>query len=129
MNLDGTASIEKQGTGARNTQKSLRVSPGGHEPPQWAGWPEVLTLGEAAAYLRVPEAELERLAGRLGLPARQIGSEWRFSRSAIQEWLRHPSMKESLLRLAGSWRDDPHLDEMLAEIYRRRGRSMTEGAQ
>jgi hypothetical protein len=31
-------------------------------------WPEVLTLAEAAAYLRVPEAEVERIAGTQGLP-------------------------------------------------------------
>jgi excisionase family DNA binding protein len=92
-------------------------------------WPEVLTLAEAAAYLRVAEAELERIVGTQGLPARRIGSEWRFSRTAIQDWLRRPSMKESLLRLAGSWKDDPTVDEMLAEIYRQRGRPSMEEAQ
>jgi excisionase family DNA binding protein len=86
----------------------------------------VLTLAEAAAYLRVPEAELERVAGTQGLPGRQIGSEWRFSRAAIQDWLRRPSMKERLLQLAGSWKDDPYVEEMLAEIYRQRGRPMIE---
>ena len=95
-------------------------------PVRAAGWPDVLTLAEAAAYLRVPEAELGRLTGSQGLPGRRIGSEWRFSRAAILDWLRRPSMKESLLRLAGSWKDDPYLDEMLDEIYRQRGRPMTE---
>jgi excisionase family DNA binding protein len=85
----------------------------------------VLTLAEAAAYLRVSEAELRRMVGTQSLPGRRIGSEWRFSREAIQDWLRHPSMKESLLQLAGSWKDDPNLDEMIAEIYRQRGRPMT----
>jgi excisionase family DNA binding protein len=89
-------------------------------------WPEVLTLAEAAAYLRVPEAELGRMAGSQGLPGRRIGTEWRFSRAAIQDWLRRPSMKESLLQLAGIWKDDPDVDEMLREIYRQRGRPMTE---
>ncbi len=91
-----------------------------------ANWPEVLTLAEAAAYLRVPEAELARMTGSQGLPGRLIGSEWRFSRAAIQDWLRRPSMKESLLQLAGSWKDDPCLEDMLKEIYRQRGRPMTE---
>ncbi len=89
-------------------------------------WPEVLTLAEAAAHLRVPELEVERIAGTQGLAGRRIGSEWRFSRAAIQDWLRRPSMKESLLRLAGSWKDDPDVEEMLAEIYRQRGRPMIE---
>lgn len=96
-------------------------------PP--GGWPEVLTLAEAAAYLRVPEAEVVHMVGPRGLPGRLIGSEWRFSKTALEQWLGtppRPSTKESLLALAGAWKDDPYLDEMLAEIYRQRGRPMTE---
>lgn len=100
---------------------------GGHQrSPRTSAWPEVLTLEEVAAYLRVAKSEVERIAQSQGLPARRIGSEWRFSRAAIEDWLRQPSMKESLLRLAGSWKDDPHLDEMLESIYRQRGRPMIE---
>ena len=94
--------------------------------PRATEWPEVLTLAEAAVYLRVPESELAEMVGSQGLPGRRIGAEWRFSRAAIQDWLRRPSMKESLLQAAGSWKDDPYLDDMLTEIYRRRGRPMTE---
>ena len=93
-------------------------------------WPEVLTLAEAAAYLRVSEAQIMNLVGPRGLPGRMVGSEWRFSRAALLEWLRSPavpSSRESLLALAGSWKDDPHAEEMLREIYRSRGRPMTEG--
>jgi excisionase family DNA binding protein len=86
-----------------------------------AEWPEVLTLSEAAAYLRVTEAELTQIAGSQGLPGQRIGSEWRFSRAAIQDWLRHPSMKQRLLQSAGSWRDDPYLEEMLRGFDRARG--------
>jgi excisionase family DNA binding protein len=48
---------------------------------------EVLTLEEAAAFLRVPAGMLgaEAEAGRV--PARRIGSEWRFSRAALLAWL------------------------------------------
>jgi excisionase family DNA binding protein len=113
---------------ARTNQATTTVaSPGGEPSPvRAAGWPEVLTLAEAAAYLRVAEAELGRIAGSQGMPGRRIGFEWRFSRAAIQDWLRRPSMKESLLRLAGSWKHDPYLDEMLEDIYRQRGRPMSE---
>lgn len=93
--------------------------------------PEVLTLTEAAAYLRVAEAELIRMVGPRGLPGRLIGSEWRFSKTALEQWLRTPpgpSTKESLLALTGAWKDDPHAEEMLKEIYRQRGRPMTEDA-
>jgi len=90
---------------------------------------EVLTLSEAAVYLRVPEADIVRLTSSQGLPGRLIGNEWRFSKSALQDWLRTPPprpSKEALLGCIGAWRDDPDLEEMLEEIYKRRGRPMTE---
>jgi len=90
---------------------------------------EVLTLSEAAAYLRVPEADVVRLTSTQGLPGRLIGSEWRFSKSALQDWLRTPPprpSKEAMLSSIGAWQDDPYLEEMLKGIYRRRGRPMTE---
>lgn len=100
------------------------------EPGSPVAWPEVLTLAEAAAYLRVSEAQIMNMVGPQGLPGRLVGSEWRFSRAALQDWLRSPavpSSRESLLALAGSWKDDPHAEEMLQEIYQGRGRPMTEG--
>jgi excisionase family DNA binding protein len=92
--------------------------------------PEVLTLGEAAAYLRLSEAEVLRLVDDQHLPARQLGKEWRFLKTAIQDWLRtgpppKPS-KEAQLAVAGAWKDDPYVEEELKEIYRQRGRPMTE---
>jgi excisionase family DNA binding protein len=90
---------------------------------------EVLTLAEAAAFLRVPEEEVLRLVGPGGLPGRLIGSEWRFSKAAILEWLRTPppkSSKEAFLALAGAWKDDPDLDKIVREAYRQRGRPITE---
>ena len=114
---------------ANRPAKSPTIQGIGPSHDQGVEWPEVLTLGEAAAYLRVPEAEVVRMVGPHGLAGRLIGSEWRFSRTAIQDWLRtppEPSTRESLLALAGSWKDDPDVDDMLKEIYRRRGRPMTE---
>ena len=90
---------------------------------------EVLTLAEAVAYLRLREADVLRGVHEQGLPARQLGAEWRFSRAAIQAWLSQPLSKpdnEGIWAFAGAWKDDPHADEMLREIYRRRGRPMTE---
>ena len=86
---------------------------------------EVLTLSEAAAHLRVAEADLLRLVHEQALPGRQLGADWRFLKPAIQDWLRSPGMKESLLRLAGAWKDDPHVEDMLKQIYLERGRPMT----
>jgi excisionase family DNA binding protein len=49
----------------------------------------VLTLQEAAALLRVDSAALREIAERAGIPCRQIGNEWRFSREALLAWLEH----------------------------------------
>jgi excisionase family DNA binding protein len=90
---------------------------------------EVLTLAEAAAYLRLPDDEVVRLVNQQDLPGRYTGSEWRFSKPAIQAWLSQPPpkpSKEAVLSRIGSWKNDPDLDEMLEEIHRRRGRPMTE---
>jgi excisionase family DNA binding protein len=132
---------------------------------------EVLTLPEAAAFLRVPEEVLEQLAARQVVPARKLGEEWRFLKQGLQDWLRqgpapdersahaapwwleYPPVelllaeverrllqkltaaerpegprdrKQRLLDLAGKWQGDPALEEMLGEIYKRRGRPMTE---
>ena len=105
--------------------------------------PEILTLGEAAKYLRVSEAVLKSMAEEEGIPARKFGKEWRFLKIALEDWMRWglplngwmppswlwsklaPDEKtgnpnESLLKLAGIWKDDPTAEEMVREIYRRR---------
>jgi excisionase family DNA binding protein len=88
---------------------------------------EVLTLSEAAAYLRLQTAEVLRLVEEQGLPARRIQEEWRFLKSAIQEWLSRPAAfgpsKAAQLAVAGAWKDDPLVEKELTEILRRRGRS------
>jgi excisionase family DNA binding protein len=48
---------------------------------------DVLTLSEAAQLLRVGPEELDRLASRSEVPARRIGSHWRFNRTALMAWL------------------------------------------
>src|SRR5437588_4369740 len=84
--------------------------------------PEVLTLNEAAAYLRLPEVEVMRLFREQGLPARQVGSEWRFLLTAIRDWLGRgkpqESDKEAWMKLVGVWKDDPTFDEFRKEMKR-----------
>ena len=45
---------------------------------------DVLTLSEAATYLRAAEAEVLRLANLQELPGRQIGGEWRFLKAGLR---------------------------------------------
>jgi excisionase family DNA binding protein len=54
---------------------------------QPAPWPEVLTLEEAARYLRVSPAVLIQLADWQQVPARRVAGVWRFSRAALHAWL------------------------------------------
>jgi excisionase family DNA binding protein len=86
---------------------------------------EVFTLAEAAAYLRLSEVEVLRLVREQRLPARQVGQEWRFLRSAMQTWLSMPwaaQKSEGIWGAAGALKDDPYLNEMLSEIDWMRGR-------
>ncbi len=95
------------------------------KPDARNGFPDVLTVPEAADYLRVSEAEIHDLVQSQGLPARKIGNEWRLLKVALQDWLRSPFMeKKNWMELAGAWKHDPYLDDMLAQIYEERGRAM-----
>lgn len=49
--------------------------------------PEVLDLAEAAQLLRLSPQQVERLARGGQLPGRDVGGQWRFSRSALLAWL------------------------------------------
>jgi excisionase family DNA binding protein len=91
--------------------------------------PEVLTLEEAAAYLRVSEAEVVVLATKHGLPGRKIRDDWRFHKLGLVHWLLGPSPKDRLLSHAGAMADDPDLEAMLEKIYQERGRPMVEEAE
>ena len=55
---------------------------------------EVLSAGEVADLLRVDESAVLELAERGEIPGRQIGDEWRFSRSAVLTWLGTPEEDE-----------------------------------
>jgi excisionase family DNA binding protein len=92
---------------------------------------EVLTLAEAAAYLRLSEADVSSAVHAQGLPGRLVGGQWRFLKAAIQQWLTEGALpsetrKAALLAAAGAFQDDPDLLSICAEAYRRRGRPITE---
>jgi excisionase family DNA binding protein len=85
---------------------------------------KVMTLAEAAKFLRVSAPKARALAEAQQLPGRKIGNDWRFLKSALVEWLRpKPTSQEILLQQAGALADDDTLPELLASIYAARGRS------
>src|SRR5215471_18352358 len=106
----------------RTKPKSEQIREPAPQPRLNGPTDNILTLGEAAAYLRLPENEVLRMVHEQGLHGRQVGTEWRFLMSAIDDWLRtgpQPlSNKEAWLALAGAWKDDPTVDDLLEEIHK-----------
>jgi excisionase family DNA binding protein len=83
----------------------------------------VLNLTEAAKFLCVSAAKVRKLAETGQVPARKVANEWRFLRSALEDWLRgKPDPTQALLRQAGLFKGDESMREILREIYRARGR-------
>ena len=53
---------------------------------------ELMTLEEAANYLRVNEKTMYRLLKRGSVPATKVGYQWRFDKASIDEWLHQNSI-------------------------------------
>jgi Helix-turn-helix domain len=95
--------------------------------PKTATTEHILTLTEAATFLRVSEAALAEKALAGEVPAQQIGGEWRFLQRALVDWLyaKVPvngvlcpkrGSKEAALKHFGIFKDDDDLEARLAEV-------------
>ena len=88
----------------------------------------IMTLAETAAFLRTKEDDLEKMAAAGKIPAREVGGEWRFLKSAICNWLSQPeprpklSQRERIVATFGSMSDDETALPMLQAIYEERRR-------
>jgi len=89
---------------------------------------EVLTLKDAALYLRLSAAAVKASAQRGEIPGRKIGKEWRFLKSALQQWLSQPSSRLTLLSMAGAFKDDETLPELRKTMRAARPEVVTEAA-
>ena len=49
--------------------------------------PEIMTIPEAAQYLRISMSSLYKLAQEGRVPCQKVGRHWRFRRKAIDRWL------------------------------------------
>ncbi|ADY12455.1 helix-turn-helix domain-containing protein [Sphaerochaeta globosa] len=49
---------------------------------------EVLTLQECSAYLKIAESTIYVLARKGKIPCQKVGRNWRFSKDALDRWLR-----------------------------------------
>jgi excisionase family DNA binding protein len=94
----------------------------------------VLTLTEAAVFLRVNDKALAEKAAAGEVPARQIGGEWRFLRQALVDWLYAgakesangaprrplPGCKDAVVRHFGILRDHDDVEATLADLAEQR---------
>jgi excisionase family DNA binding protein len=48
----------------------------------------IMTVEDVAAYLRVHQSTLYRLLKNGNIPGFKIGSDWRFNRETIDEWMK-----------------------------------------
>ena len=88
---------------------------------------DILTIEQAAEYLRIPRASLYRYARAGSIPAMKVGRHWRFSRAALSDWIRGQRAASESLPSGGSPRnvrdgspvvlivdDDPAIGKLLA---------------
>jgi excisionase family DNA binding protein len=88
----------------------------------------VLTLKEMAGYLKMPEEKVERQVLQGKIPGKRIENEWRFLKTAVDEWLRSCDTRSILIGQSGALSDDDKIHELRANIYSERGRSEIEEA-
>jgi hypothetical protein len=88
--------------------------------------PDVLTLEETSAYLRLSIETVTDQALKGNIPGRKIESDWRFLKVAIDEWLRSKSSSSILLSQAGIFEDDDSLAQLRKSIYTARNRPETD---
>jgi len=94
--------------------------------PETTTIPEVLTLESAARFLRLSPDAVARQAEAGQIPGRQVEGSWRFLLSALKDWLGRRDSKAIFLEQAGAFKTDESMDELIAEIYKARGRPEVE---
>lgn len=57
---------------------------------------EMMTLRELAAYLKMPEKTLYRLAAEGKVPGFKVGGAWRFRKTEIDHWIRQQEKQEKI---------------------------------
>lgn len=50
--------------------------------------PEVMTIDDLAEYLQVSKSSLYKLAQEGRVPGQKVGRHWRFSKEAVDAWLK-----------------------------------------
>jgi excisionase family DNA binding protein len=114
--------MAKETTKARPVPREQNTAPQGQPGP----WPEVLTLEEAAAFLRLSSQKVEELGLKGDIPGRRVEQTWLFLRKALEEWLLGKDGRTAWLKFAGAFADDETLPQIRAAAYEARGRPEVE---
>lgn len=95
--------------------------PSKSQPENSQHYGEILTLEEAAAYLRVSEEALRTMVGDDAIPAQKIGGEWRFLKRAVNDWLQYGRhLYSEFRRFPPSWMFDfPPMEEIMLALEKR----------
>lgn len=56
--------------------------------------PEIMTISEAAQYLRISLSSLYKLSQEGRIPCQKVGRHWRFRKEAIDHWLEENRSKD-----------------------------------
>jgi excisionase family DNA binding protein len=85
--------------------------------------PPVMTLAEAARFLRLPPKYIQEKVLTGEIPGQRIGRAWRFSSAALASWLQFQYTRRALREQAGAFKDDETFLPMMEKIYKERRRS------
>jgi excisionase family DNA binding protein len=83
---------------------------------------DIFTVGDVAAYLKLPISTVYRLVERREIPGHKVGRQWRFQRGVIDDWLRKNSETRTTTILVAD--DDDDVREVLAEALEGPGRRL-----
>jgi excisionase family DNA binding protein len=87
---------------------------------------EVLDLQEAAQMLRVAPGVVRQLAESHRIPARRIGDDWRFSHSALLDWLKGEEPEEKPRPMQKPANDQQQAETLARELWNMPPRAVTE---
>jgi hypothetical protein len=78
--------------------------------------PRLLTLEEAAVYLRLSPATVAQRALQGDIPGQYIDNTWHFLKTEIDHWQQTHDKRAILLKQAGALADDDTLEKLQSEI-------------
>jgi excisionase family DNA binding protein len=83
----------------------------------------VMTLSEAAKFLRLPPKFIQEKVETGEIPGRHVGRAWRFSRAVLEKWLRGRYMQLTLLTDIDPSKNDKLSLSKSEKVYKKRRRS------